>query len=85
MRGTAPCRVERGNDRCDDALRLLKHRPLLRAQHIAAREQLIEWMVKTATGDKRIRAGLPKDWRAGDKTGTGMADAMTREPDRVAG
>ena len=24
-------------------------------------------MVQTKTGDKRIRAGLPKEWRAGDK------------------
>lgn len=35
-----------------------------------ARERLIAWMVNTETGLKRIRAGLPKSWRAGDKTGT---------------
>jgi beta-lactamase class A len=28
-------------------------------------------MVASQTGGKRIRAGLPPDWRAGDKTGTG--------------
>ncbi|WP_066369647.1 class A beta-lactamase [Herbidospora mongoliensis] len=29
------------------------------------------WLVANETGDKRIRAGLPKSWRIGDKTGTG--------------
>lgn len=37
----------------------------------ASRDLLIQWMIDTKTGEKRIRAGLPKDWRAGDKTGTG--------------
>lgn len=36
----------------------------------ASRERLIQLMIDTTTGSKRIRAGLPKDWRAGDKTGT---------------
>jgi len=36
-----------------------------------SRETLIDWMVATNTGTQRLRAGLPKDWRAGDKTGTG--------------
>jgi beta-lactamase class A len=35
--------------------------------------KLISWMEATKTGSKRIRAGLPTDWRSGDKTGTGMA------------
>lgn len=39
----------------------------------AARAKLIGWMEATKTGSKRIRAGLPADWRSGDKTGTGMA------------
>ncbi len=38
----------------------------------ASREQLIAWMVANRTGDKRLRAGLPKGWRVGDKTGTGV-------------
>ncbi len=50
----------------------------------ASRDLLIDWMVKTRTGDKRIRAGLPKDWRAGDKTGTATADAMTDKVNDVA-
>lgn len=36
----------------------------------AAREKLIGWMVESPTGRQRLRAGLPADWRAGDKTGT---------------
>ncbi len=35
---------------------------------------LISWMEETKTGLKRIRAGLPSNWRVGDKTGTGIAD-----------
>jgi beta-lactamase class A len=38
-----------------------------------ARTKLLGWMEATKTGSKRIRAGLPADWRSGDKTGTGMA------------
>ncbi|NOW44617.1 beta-lactamase class A [Novosphingobium sp. SG751A] len=30
------------------------------------------WMHETATGAKRLRAGLPAEWWAGDKTGTGL-------------
>ncbi len=36
----------------------------------ADRARLSEWMARTATGMKRIRAALPAGWRAGDKTGT---------------
>ncbi|MFG6198829.1 class A beta-lactamase [Nonomuraea sp. JJY05] len=37
------------------------------------REQLNAWMIATKTGDARIRAGLPKTWTIGDKTGTNGA------------
>lgn len=37
----------------------------------ASRDQLSDWMVGCKTGDARLRAGLPKGWRIGDKTGTG--------------
>lgn len=37
----------------------------------ASHAQLATWMVATKTGDDRLRAGLPKSWRVGDKTGTG--------------
>lgn len=36
-----------------------------------SRARLIGWMEKTSTGLDRLRAGLPKSWSAGDKTGTG--------------
>jgi len=35
-----------------------------------SRETLIGWMVESPTGRERLRAGLPADWRVGDKTGT---------------
>ena len=35
-----------------------------------SRQQLMEWMMACETGKKRLRAGLPQGWRAGDKTGT---------------
>ncbi len=38
----------------------------------AARETLRQWMVDTPTGARRVRAGLPEGWRAGDKTGTSI-------------
>jgi beta-lactamase class A len=37
----------------------------------SSREQLTSWMVANKTGDKRLRAGAPKDSRVGDKTGSG--------------
>lgn len=38
----------------------------------AEQAELKGWMVETGTGLGRIRAGLPQDWLAGDKTGTGL-------------
>lgn len=35
------------------------------------RKRLQDWMLGNTTGDARIRAGVPKDWRVADKTGTG--------------
>jgi beta-lactamase class A len=40
----------------------------------ASREQLTQWMIANTTGGVRIRAKLPKDWRAGDKTGSNLKD-----------
>lgn len=37
----------------------------------ASRAQLAQWLIATTTGGQRLRAGLPADWRVGDKTGTG--------------
>jgi beta-lactamase class A len=36
-----------------------------------ARAQLLAWGVGNRTGDARLRAGVPSDWRVADKTGTG--------------
>ena len=36
----------------------------------AERAELKGWMVTTETGLRRVRAGLPEGWVAGDKTGT---------------
>jgi len=36
-----------------------------------SREWLIAWMERATTGRERLRAGLPRNWRVGDKTGTG--------------
>ncbi len=35
----------------------------------ASRAQLIDWMIAGKTGGAMLRAGLPADWRVGDKTG----------------
>jgi len=37
----------------------------------ASREQLKAWLLANTTGDKRLRAHLPRGWRVGDKTGSG--------------
>ena len=37
----------------------------------SSKERLTVWLVDCKTGGARLRAGLPKDWRVGDKTGTG--------------
>lgn len=41
-----------------------------------SREQLTRWMLGCRTGDDRLRAGLPKDWRVGDKTGNNGKDGF---------
>lgn len=35
------------------------------------KQKLISWLKNNTTGNNRIRAGIPKSWVAGDKTGTG--------------
>ena len=37
----------------------------------ASRERLVDWLVANKTGDARLRAGFPREWRVGDKTGSG--------------
>jgi beta-lactamase class A len=41
-----------------------------------SRERLTGWMLGCQTGDNRLRAGLPKGWRVGDKTGNNGKDAF---------
>jgi beta-lactamase class A len=41
-----------------------------------SRERLTGWMLGCKTGDNRLRSGLPKDWRVGDKTGNNGKDAF---------
>jgi beta-lactamase class A len=40
----------------------------------ASRERVIGWMVESPTGRERLRAGLPSNWRVGDKTGTWLGE-----------
>lgn len=49
-----------------------------------ARERLAQWMRDTRTGLTRLRAGLPTEWPAGDKTGTGVARGMANKHNDVA-
>jgi beta-lactamase class A len=37
----------------------------------ASTEHFVGWLVGNKTGDTRLRAGFPRDWRVGDKTGSG--------------
>ncbi|WGR93854.1 class A beta-lactamase [Bradyrhizobium sp. ISRA443] len=36
-----------------------------------SRQTLTDWMTANKTGGARLRAGVPRDWRVADKTGTG--------------
>jgi beta-lactamase class A len=58
------------------AMAALMHRILI-AEAIApaSRERLVGWMRASVTGKERLRAGLPREWVVGDKTGTGNRGA----------
>lgn len=49
-----------------------------------SRQRLLRWMENTSTGARRLRAGLPTDWRSGNKTGTGRAEGTTNKCNDVA-
>jgi beta-lactamase class A len=51
--------------------RLLQRIVLGTALSDTSREQLTQWLLANKTGAERLKAGLPADWRIGDKTGTG--------------
>ena len=38
---------------------------------VRSRDQLTTWLVSNQTGGAKLRAGLPQDWRIGDRTGGG--------------
>lgn len=50
----------------------------------ASRKLLADWGEATTTGAKRLRAGIPADWRFGHKTGTGTAPGMMNKYNDVA-
>jgi beta-lactamase class A len=50
----------------------------------ASRDMLIQWMVDTSTGMKRIRGGLPLSWKSGDKTGTANSANYNNKTNDVA-
>jgi len=43
---------------------------------LGSRALLIDWTTAARTGRDRVRAGLPKAWTSGDKTGTGANGAV---------
>ncbi len=54
----------------------------------ASCKKLEDWMIGNTLGAHRLRAGLPTDWRIGDKTGTGEHGArndiaIMRPPERA--
>jgi len=68
-----------------DTLRALLLGPTLSP---ASRQRLEGWMAACTTGRNRLRAGLPADWAAGDKTGSGERGtvndvAILRPPHRA--
>jgi len=52
------------------AMATLMARLLFQDLPVPAAGQLRGWLEGSTTGAKRIRAGLPKGWKAGDKTGS---------------
>ena len=52
-------------------LEVLRQMVLGNALTPASRSQLVTWMMANMTGNERLRAGVPQDWRVGDKTGSG--------------
>lgn len=50
----------------------------------SSRDRLLGWMQNTNTGPHRLRAGLPAEWRSGNKTGTGRVEGTTNKCNDVA-
>lgn len=49
-----------------------------------SRELLLKWTRSTVTGAARLRAGLPSEWRTGNKTGTGRDQGTTNKCNDIA-
>jgi beta-lactamase class A len=49
------------------------------ALHAKDRARLNQWLMAAKTGDARIRAGLPKTWTIGDKTGTNSVYGLAND------
>ena len=49
------------------------------ALHQDSRDRLMGWMISTKTGAGRLRAGVPREWRTGNKTGTGRVAGTTNK------
>jgi len=45
------------------------------ALSVPSRNRLQQWLLNNTTGDHRLRAGLPSDWKIGEKTGTNRLGA----------
>lgn len=50
----------------------------------SSQERLLQWMRNTNTGPNRLRAGLPREWRTGNKTGTGRVEGTTNKCNDIA-
>jgi len=49
----------------------LRRLALGKSLSMGSRSFVIEWLIENKTGGARLRVGLPKDWKVGDKTGSG--------------
>lgn len=56
-------------------LGVLRQTVLGTALSAPSRAQLAAWLVANKTGDERLRAGVPRGWRVGDRTGSGGNNA----------
>lgn len=63
----------------EDMAKSLEHMAFGNSLGPLQREQLLSWMKSNTTGDARIKAGVPKDWIVGDKTGTGSLYGTTND------
>lgn len=60
-------------DTTSPAAMMMDMRTLVLGEHLTAASKALlkDWLIANTTGDKRLRAGVPKNWKVGDKTGSG--------------